>query len=70
MALISTFDSLEIRKLPGGGYLVADAYRGNGEYCSIRFGCTTLGEALEFIKTELGRDPMLGVVSAPGESGK
>lgn len=49
---------LEIRKMPEGGYLVADIYHDMGNrILPFMFAATTIDEALKFVKSKLEPKP-------------
>ena len=49
--------SLDILKLPDGGYMVGDGYRGDGSFRGMRFASTSIDEALKYIKATLEQKP-------------
>jgi hypothetical protein len=49
----ATFHSLRIETMPDGGFLVTRDYRYSGEMMPMLFACTTIEEALRYIKRKL-----------------
>lgn len=41
---------LTLKRLPSGGYVVRDAYGRDGAFSEERFACTTIDEALKFMR--------------------
>jgi hypothetical protein len=46
-------NELSIRSLQDGGFVVAQVYRGNGCMEPCLFACTTIDEALKYVKRNL-----------------
>jgi hypothetical protein len=46
-------NELSIRRLQDGGFLVTQVYRGNGYMDPALFACTTIDEALKYVKRNL-----------------
>jgi hypothetical protein len=46
---------LMLQRLSMGGYVVAEIYGGNGMMSPQLFACTTIEEALKFIKKEMDK---------------
>jgi len=57
--------SLALYRLPMGGYVVQDTYQPGGFTCQ-HFACTTIDEALKFMRDAILPIPPRAPVSAPG----
>lgn len=49
----SSTTELEIRKMPDGGYIVGDGYRGDNSWRQLNFASSSIDEALKYIKGKL-----------------
>ncbi|MFT0875115.1 hypothetical protein VRZ08_01035 [Rhodopseudomonas sp. G2_2311] len=54
---------LRIETMPHGGFIITEAHQRTGDYCASLFACTSIGEALDFIRARLAPDERAAITS-------